>query len=401
MSAQAGLSRRLDSLKPSATLAIAQRAAELRAQGKNIISFSLGEPDFQPPKAVIDGARAALDTKVSHYTAVGGIKPLKEAIVQASAKLRGIEHGVDEVLVSVGAKHSLFNLALALFDPGDEVIIPAPYWVSYPEQVQITGATPVIVETKAENNFILTADELSQTLNDKTKAIILCSPSNPTGSAYTRKELEALAHVLKQHNCWIISDEIYSRLVYDNFEFTSLLTIAPELKDRMLIVDGVSKTYAMTGWRIGWILGPRAVVEAAEVLQGQSTTNPTAIAQYAALTALTCDQAPVEAMRKEFEVRRNLLIDGLNKIAGVHCRMPQGAFYAFADVREWVGHRHKGQLLEDDVAIARWLLDAAECAVVPGSAFGAPGFLRLSYATSRELIQEGLARIAQAASEFD
>jgi len=390
------LSTRLQVLKPSATLAISQRAAALRAEGKDVISFGVGEPDFETPSHIREAARRALDKGSSHYTAVGGIKPLREAIAKDSSSRRGASHTAEEVLVSVGAKHSLFNLSLALFDSGDEVIVPAPYWVSYPEQALLAQAKPVAVETRAEDNFCLSPSALEQALTPKTKALVLCSPSNPTGSAYSADALRALAEVLRNRKVWIIADEIYSRLVYDNFKHTSILDVAPDLKEQTVVVDGVSKTYAMTGWRIGWILAPKPLIAACDTIQSQSTTNPTAIAQYAALEAITGDQAPVEEMRKEFERRRNALVDGINRIEGLQCRTPQGAFYVFVDVRALLGKKVQDRVLSTDLEVADWWIDRAECAVVPGSAFGAPGFVRMSYATSMERIQEGLRRIAAA-----
>jgi aspartate aminotransferase len=391
------LASRLSDIQPSATLAISQRAAELRAQGIDILSFGVGEPDFATPEAIREAAKAAIDTKASHYTAVGGIAPLREAIARDSAQRRGgMEHSAKEVLVSVGAKHSLFNLAMALYNPGDEVIVPAPYWVSYPEQVSIMGAKPVIVETREEDGFCLTPEALERAITPRTKALVLCTPSNPTGSAYPADRLQALATVLRKHTCWVIVDEIYSQLVYDGFQQRSLLEVAPDLRDRLIIVDGVSKTYAMTGWRIGWILGPKAVVDACEMIQGQSTTNPTAVAQYAALEALQGNQQAVQDMRKRFEQRRNVMIAGLNSIAGIHCRMPEGAFYAFADVRGLYGKSTAERKLTTDIDVCDWMLQQARCAAVPGSAFGAPGYVRLSYATSVERIQEGIRRIGEA-----
>jgi aspartate aminotransferase len=397
------LAKRLDRIQPSATVAIAQRARELRSQGVDVLSFSVGEPDFDTPEHIRQAAKEAVDQGVGHYTAVRGIPELREAICEDSWHRRGgQQHKPEEVVVSVGAKHVLFNLALALYDEGDEVIVPAPYWVSYPEQVRLAGAEPVVVPGREENGFCLTPHELEGAISDRTKALILCSPSNPTGAAYTPEQLRALADVAVRHSFWIIVDEIYGRLVYEGFDHRSLLEVAPELRDRLIIVDGVSKTFAMTGWRIGWMLGPEGVTKALDKLQGQSTTNPTAVAQHASRAALTGPQEPIEAMRQAFQVRRNDIVDGLNAIEGIHCRVPEGAFYAFANVQQLIGRKaQEGDELEDDMAVARYLLEQARCAVVPGTAFGAPGYVRISYAASQEQIREGLRRIEEAVSALD
>jgi aspartate aminotransferase len=395
------LARRLGVIQPSATVAISQRARELQAQGVDVLSFSVGEPDFHTPEHIRQAAKAAIDKGVSHYTAVRGIPPLLEAIcADSKARRGGVAHTPKEVVVSVGAKHVLFNLALALYDEGDEVIIPAPYWVSYPEQVRVAGAEPVIVETAPSDGFALTAQGLRAAVTDRTKALILCTPSNPTGSAYTAAQLRALADVAREHRFWIIVDEIYGRLVYDGFEQTSMLAVAPELRDRIIVVDGVSKTYAMTGWRMGWMLGPEHVAKACDTIQGQATTNPPAVAQHATIAALTGPQEPIEQMRAAFEERRNLIVSGLNAIDGIECRMPEGAFYAFASVAGLVGRKAGGVTLDDDVAVARFFLEEARCAVVPGTAFGAPGFVRISYAASTEQIREGLRRIGEAVGKL-
>ncbi len=394
--------KRLHAIQPSATLAVTQRAAELKAQGVDVISFGVGEPDFETPRAVREAAKRAVDEGSSHYTRVRGVEPLLTAIRDESRRRRGgIAHETSEIVVSVGAKHTLFNLAMVLYEPGDEIHIPAPHWVSYPDQVLLFGATPKTLETEERDGFRLRPDTLANAITEKTKALILCSPSNPTGSAYTAEQLRALADVVKSGgDFWIIVDEIYGELVYDGFDQRSMLEVAPELKDRLIIVDGVSKTYAMTGWRIGWALAPAPVAKAIEKVQGQSTTNPTAVAQYAAAAALRGDKAPVAEMCAAFAERRRVIVDGLNAIEGIHCREPEGAFYAFPNVRALIGKRAGDTVLSDDLALSQYLLEEARCAIVPGSAFGAPGYLRLSYATSMENIQEGLRRIATAVSKL-
>jgi len=395
------LASRLDVIKPSATIAVAQKARELSAAGKDVLSFSLGEPDFPTPESICEAAHTAIRAGATHYTTARGVQELREVIVETSAKRRGgVRHRPEEVVVTVGAKHALFNLALALYGPGDEVIIPAPYWVSYPEQVRLVGATAVIAETTEEQGFRLQPETLRAAITDRTRALILCTPSNPTGSAYDADSLKALLEVCAEHDFWIIVDEIYGELIYGGFEKRPALELAPELKDRMVVVDGVSKTYAMTGWRIGWLLAPTQVANACDTLQSQSTSNPTAVAQYAALAALTGPQEPVAEMCAAFERRRDLIIGRINAIDGLHARMPEGAFYAFVDARALVGRHAAGERIESDVDLAGYLLDEACCALVPGTAFGAPGYLRMSYATSEDQIETGMARIAAAVAKL-
>ncbi len=395
-------SQRLDVVQPSATLAVSARAAALRAQGRTIYPFGVGEPDFDTPIHIRDAAKKALDAGATRYTAVTGTPELKKAIAASSAARRGAPCAPEQVVVGVGAKHSLFNLALALYEPGDEVICPAPYWVSYPEQVRLVGATAVCPETREEDGWLLTPETLQASLSPQTKAVILCTPSNPTGSAYGEKSLRALLEVLEAHDCWLVVDEIYADLVYDGFKQVSALTLAHrdgmKIRDRILVIDGVSKSYAMTGWRIGWSITPPAMAKALDVVQSQSTTNPAAVAQAAAVAALTGPQESIEAMRLRFAARRTRMVAGLGAIPGIRCRAPEGAFYAFADFRALLGKKAKNGPLTDDLAIATFLLEEAGCAAVPGSAFGAPGYLRFSYATSEENIDAGLAA-AKAAVE--
>ena len=390
------LAKRLDAVAPSVTLAMNARAQELRSKGVDVIAFGVGEPDFEPPKYVLDAAKNAIDKGASKYTAVTGILPLKQAICEMAKRKKGMDATPAEVTVSVGAKHALMNLAIALFEPGDEVVIPAPCWVSYPEQVRMMGATPVIVPTKEEDGFRISPAALEAAITPKTKAVILCTPSNPTGSAYTEPQLRALCDVMVKHDTWLIVDEIYADLTYDGFKHVSPAQIAPELRDRLIIVDGVSKTYAMTGWRIGWSITPKHVAKALDVVQGQSTTNPSAVSQHAALAALTGPQEDVEKMRVTFEKRRNVMIKALAQVPGVRCRMPEGAFYAFPDCRGLLGVPWGDKRVETDEDLAFFLLERAHVAVVPGGAFAAAGYLRLSYATSEERIVEGVARIKKA-----
>lgn len=396
------LASRVRSMPPSATLAITQKAKELKDQGVDVISFGVGQPDFITPAHIREAAKVAMDEGHTGYTTVRGVDPLLEAIRDESKRRRGVTHDTSEIVTSVGAKHTLFNLALALYEPGDEVIVPAPYWVSYPAQVSFVGAVPKVVSTREEDGFRLTPELLKANVSDKTKALILCSPSNPTGAAYAKEHLVELAAALKETgDYWILVDEIYGELTYDGFEQHSLVSVAPELRDRLIIVDGVSKTYAMTGWRIGWALAPAHVAKAVEKVQGQSTTNPASMAQYGAVAALRGDKAPIDAMRAEFAKRRRVVIDGLNAIDGISCREPEGAFYAFPNLEQLIGRKAKGAVLEDDLALGGWLLEEAGCALVPGSAFGAPGYMRMSYATSMDNIEEGLARIKKAVAGLE
>jgi aspartate aminotransferase len=389
------LAKRLDAVAPSATLAMTARAAELKAAGRKVYTFGVGEPDFATPAHILEAAERALASS-SHYTAVTGTAPLREAICVATERDRGWKPTPDTVAVAVGAKHALFNLAMVLLDPGDEVVIPAPYWVSYPEQVRLFGGVPKIVETRAEDGWRMTPDALADALGPRTKAVILCTPSNPTGAAYDAAELAALARVLETTDAWVIVDEIYGELVYDGFEHVSLAKIAPGLRDRLIVVDGVSKTYAMTGWRIGWSIAPPEITKALSKVQGQSTTNPTAVAQAAAQAALLGPRSEVARMRDIFAARRKRMIDGLNAIEGIRCDYPRGAFYAFADVRGLYGIRHGGKVLASDEDVVLWQLDACGIAAVAGSPFGAPGYVRFTYAAGEPQIDEALSVLGKA-----
>ena len=396
------LASRLDVVQPSVTLAMNARAAELRATGADVFAFGVGEPDFEPPALVLEAAKKALDGSVSKYTAVTGIPALKQAICARTTAVRGWTPKPSQVTVAIGAKHALFNLALALYEKGDEVIIPAPYWVSYPEQVKLVGAEPVVVQTDEASGFKMSPEAFAKAFTPRTKAAVLCTPSNPTGSAYTESELRALLDVWKKTDSWLIVDEIYADLVYDGFKQVSAASILSsdprdaDAMERLVIIDGVSKTYAMTGWRIGWSIAPNRLAKALDMIQGQSTTNATAIAQHAAVAALTGPQETVETMRLAFEKRRTAMVEGLRSIPGVKCRMPEGAFYAFADCRALYGLEYNGKAIASDEDVAFFLLEKAHVAAVPGGAFGAPGYVRFSYATSEERIQNGIAAIKRA-----
>jgi len=375
------------------------RAAELRAKGVDVFGFGVGEPDFEPPASVLAAAQKALAEgapSVSKYTAVSGTVALRQAVCERTQLVRGWLPKPSQVTISIGAKHALFNIALALFEPGDEVVIPAPYWVSYPEQVKLFGAEPVIVQSDEASGFKVKPEALRAALSPKTKAVILCTPSNPTGAAYNEDEMRALLEVWRASDAWLVVDEIYADLVYDGFRHVSAATLAADARDRMIIVDGVSKTYAMTGWRVGWSIAPERLAKALDTVQSQSTTNATAIAQLAALAALQGGQAEAEAMRVAFERRRQVMVSGLRSLPGVHCRMPEGAFYAFADCRAFYGLEYKGKPIASDEDVAFFLLDEAHVASVPGGAFGAPGYVRFSYATSEARIEGGIEAMRRA-----
>jgi len=389
---------RLDPIKPSITLAVTAKAAKLKADGIDVISFGAGEPDFDTPDHIKEAAKAALDKGgAGKYTDVGGIAPLKAAIAAELGRVHGTSISPENVLVSCGAKHSLYNIFMAMLDPGDEVIIPAPYWVSYPDMVMLAAGKPVIIEGRAEDDFAVRPEQVRAACTARTRAIVLNTPSNPTGGVYSKAQIEALAEVVVEKNLLVIADDIYRQLVYGGASYTSIAAVSPELAARTILVDGVSKTYAMTGWRIGYTAGPASIIKAMNKIQGQSTSNPTHISQIATLAALTGPQDCVETMRRAFDERRIAIVELLRAIPGVKCREPKGAFYAFPDISTFVGRTAPdGKALENDVALCDWLVERARVAVVPGSGFGAPGFVRLSYACSMNNIKEGVRRLHEA-----
>jgi len=389
------LSNRAKSLKPSPTLAINAKAKSMQAQGIHVISFGAGEPDFDTPENIKQAAKKAIDEGFTKYTPVGGIDELKDAIIKKFQKDSYLTYKRSEVIVSCGGKHSFYNLAQAIFDQGDEVIVPAPYWVSYPPMVTLANATPVIVETTEKNEFKITPEDLKKAITPKTKALIINSPSNPTGSAYGKKELEKIAEIAISKNFFVISDEIYEKIVYDGFEFISIASLNEEIRKRTIIVHGVAKTYAMTGWRIGYTAGSEEIISAMNNIQSQSTSNPTSIAQKASVEALIGPQNEVERMVAAFGQRRNYIVDRLNKIPGVFCYKPVGAFYVFPNFSSYYGKSYQGKKIENSTHLADFFLDVARVAVVPGVEFGADPFERLSFATSMENIKEGLNRIEE------
>jgi aspartate aminotransferase len=382
------LSERVQQLTPSPTLAITAVANALKQQGQNVVGLGAGEPDFNTPEHILTAAKEAMDKGYTKYTASGGIKELKEAIVVKFANENGLTYSLKQVMVTVGGKEGLYNLFQVVINPGDEVIIPAPYWVSYIEQVKLAGGVPIVVNGAEENGLKITAKQLEVAITDKTKAVIINSPSNPTGMIYTKQELQELGKVAVDHDLLIVSDEIYEHLIYDDNPHVSIATLGEEFYKRTVIVTGVSKTYAMTGWRIGFVAGPVEIIQAMTDLQSHSTSNPTSIAQYAAVAALTGTQAPVETMRAAFRERRDYAIRRINAIPGFRCLTPPGAFYSFINVKEALGEHY--------ATADEWskvLLEEELVAVVPGSAFGAEEFIRISYATSLENLKEAFNRI--------
>ena len=395
------LSRRAKSLKPSPTLAINAKAKAMAAQGIHVISFGTGEPDFDTPLNIRSAAIKAIDEGFTKYTAAGGIDELKDAIIQKFQRDNGLTYKRSQVIISCGGKHSFYNLAQALFDEGDEVIVPAPYWVSYPPMIELADATPVIIETKERNDFKVTPGDLGKAITPKTKGVIINSPSNPAGGAYTKGDLEAIAERVVSKNIFVISDEIYEKIVYDGFQSVSIASLGEEIKKRTVIVHGVAKTYAMTGWRIGFTAGPEEIISAMSNIQSQSTSNPNSIAQKAAVEAFNGPQHEVGKMVSAFAQRRDYIVDRLNSIKGISCYKPIGAFYVFPNFSLYHGKSYQGKKVENSTDLAAFLLEVARVAVVPGIEFGADGFQRLSYATSMEEIKEGLNRIEEALKKLE
>lgn len=390
------LSERTQAIKPSVTLAVTAKAQALRSQGIDLVTFAAGEPDFDTPERIKQAAVQALKKGMTKYTDVRGIEPLREAIVEKYQHDYGLRYEKGEVLVSCGGKHSLYNVFQAILDEGDEVVIPAPFWVSYPDMVLLCGAVPRIVPTKEENGFRITPGELHAALTPRTRAFILNSPSNPTGAAYARDDLAALSRILEQHECLIISDDVYEKIVYDDFHFHNIVAINPKLRERTIIVNSVSKTYAMTGWRIGYAIGAAPVISAAAKVQSQSTSNPTSIAQAAALEALSGPQDEVGEMVREFQRRRDTIVKRLNAMKGIRCLNPQGAFYVFPNIRPLLGKKGDGEKIKSACDLAQFFLEEAHVALVPGEDFGSAENIRITYAASLEDIEKGCDRIEAA-----
>ena len=396
------ISHSLKKIKPSPTMVITAKARELRAAGEKIISLSAGEPDFDTPEHVKDAAIKAINMGYTKYTNVEGIPELKQAIVNKFKNDNEIDYNTDQVIVGVGGKQILFNALFASLNSGDEVIIPTPYWVSYPDMTILAGGTPKFLNCNEENDFKINPSELDNIISDRTKWIILNSPSNPSGSCYTKQELINIADVLRQHkDVNVITDDIYEYIVYDDFKFYTLAQIAPDLKDRILTVNGVSKSYCMTGWRIGYAAGRKDLILAMMKIQGQSTSNPTSISQYAALAGLNGDRKFLEPCLKAFNERKNLVVEGLNSIDGISCLMPKGAFYAYPNVSGLIGKKTKNEKsLSNDTEVVEWILEEAKVAAVPGSAFGLEPYFRVSYATSTEDLKIAIQNLKNSVSEL-
>ena len=394
------ISRRIAAITESATLAVDAKAKALKAAGRPVIGFGAGEPDFPTPDYVVEAAIAACrDQRWHRYTPAGGLPELKEAIAVKTQRDSGFEVSASQVLVTNGGKQALYNAFATLLDPGDEVLLPAPYWTTYPESIRLAGGIPVDIMTDETSGYRATIEQLEAARTDRTKVLVFVSPSNPTGAVYSPAEVKAIGEWAVSHGLWVVTDEIYEHLVYGNAQFSSMPVLVPELADRCVVVNGVAKTYAMTGWRVGWLIGPNDVVKAATNLQSHATSNVANISQIAALAAVSGDLSAVNDMKVAFDRRRKLIVGLLDAIPGVTCPMPEGAFYVYPSVRDIVGRTLRGQTIESSAQLAGLILDEVEVAVVPGEAFGTPGYLRLSYATSDSDITEGVGRMAALLAE--
>jgi aspartate aminotransferase len=390
------LAERVFRIEPSLTMVVDTKAKAMKKAGVDVVSFGAGEPDFDTPEHIKEAAIRAIKEGFTKYTPVGGTDELKEVIQTRLQEDLGLSYQLNEVAVSCGGKHSLYNIAQVLWEPGDEIIVPAPYWVSYPPMILLAGATPVVLPTREENGFKATPEELASVVTTKTRAVILNSPSNPTGSVYSREELEALGRIILEKNLTVVSDDIYDKIIFDGRSFVNLAMLGEDYKARTLIVNGVSKTYAMTGWRIGYISGPREVIAAINKIQSHSTSNPTSIAQKAAVAALGGPQEFVQQMRLEFDRRRTYIAERLAALPEVRTALPEGAFYIFPNFSAYYQKKIGGKTIKDSLELADYLLEQAQIAVVPGVAFGEDQCLRFSYATSLALIERGMDRLEKA-----
>lgn len=394
------LAERVKRIQPSPTLVIDAKAKALKAQGVDVIGFGAGEPDFDTPENIREAAKRAIDEGFTRYTPVGGTDELKDAIIAKLRRDNGLEYAREEISVACGAKHSLYNISQALVQEGDEVIIPAPYWVSYPDQVLLAGGKPVFIEADESTSFKITPEMLERAITPRTRALVINSPCNPTGASYSREELRQIGEVCLRYDFLIISDDIYESLIYDGLSFSNMASAVPELKPRTIIVNGVSKTYAMTGWRIGYAAGPKEIIGAMTKMQSQSTSNPSSIAQKAAVEALSGPQEAVSMMNAEFAKRRTYIVDRLNAVPGFSCFRSTGAFYAFPNISGVLGKSFEGKPITNSTELAAYFLEEARVAVVPGVAFGADNNIRLSYATSLDNIRKGIDRIEEAVSKL-
>ncbi|GAA2796388.1 pyridoxal phosphate-dependent aminotransferase [Kribbella solani] len=390
------ISARIGAISESATLAVDSKAKALKAAGRPVIGFGAGEPDFPTPDYIVDAAvAAARDPKNHRYSPAGGLPELKQAIAVKTKRDSGYEIEPSQVLVTNGGKHAVYNAFATLLDPGDEVLLPAPYWTTYPEAIRLAGGVPVEVLADETQNYSVTVEQLEAARTPRTKALLFCSPSNPTGAVDAPEAITAIGRWALEHDLWVITDEIYEHLTYGDASFTSIPVAVPELADRTVVLNGVAKTYAMTGWRVGWMIGPKDVIKAATNLQSHQTSNVCNIAQRAALAAVSGDLSAVDEMKLAFDRRRRTMVRMLNEIPGVECPEPTGAFYAYPSVKGVLGKQIAGRTPESSAELAALILDEAEVAVVPGEAFGAPGYLRLSYALGDADLAEGLSRIAK------
>ena len=394
------LAERVRQIKPSLTLAVDAKAKAMIRAGIDIVSFGVGEPDFDTPEHIKEAAIQALRDGFTKYTPVGGFDELKEAVIFRFQEDLGLTYALNEVVVNCGGKHALYNIAQALWGPGDEVLVPAPYWVSYPPMIELAGADPVVIATREENGFKLTPEDLASAVTPRTKALILNSPSNPTGSVYSQGELKALGKIILEKDLTVISDDIYDKIRFDGLPFWNMAMLGPEFKERTLIVNGVSKAYAMTGWRIGYVAGPKAVIGAITTIQSHSTSNPTSIAQKASLAALKGPQDFIQEMNLEFDRRRNYIARRLGALPGVKASLPQGAFYIFPNFSNFFGSRAGDRTISNSLDLSEYLLEKALVAVVPGVAFGEDDCLRFSYATAFPLIEKGMDRLEKTLKEW-
>ncbi len=392
--------QKIKNMGESQTIAIGEKAQQLKQEGVEIISFAMGEPDFDTPHNIKAKAVDAINAGYTKYTAVAGIDTLKAAICRKLEQDNTLHYSPEQILVSCGGKHTLYNISQAIFDKGDEVVVLSPHWVTYPAQVSLAGASPVFVDTTRSPALAPTADDLSGVLTKRTRAVIFSNPSNPSGKVYTRDELEVVAQFALKNDLILIADEMYEQLVYGDNEFISIASLGDEIKERTITVNGVSKAYAMTGWRIGYAAGPREIIKAMTKIQGQMTSNPNSIAQYAAKEALMGDQRSVEKMRAAYQQRRDYVVRSFNEIDGVTCRMPEGAFYAFPHVAELFAKSYRGRRIAGSVELCSYLLEEGHVALVPGAAFGCDEYIRLSYAADMESIRTGLNRIKQAVEKL-
>ncbi len=392
--------QKIKNMGESQTIAIGEKAQQLKQEGVEIISFAMGEPDFDTPHNIKAKAVDAINAGYTKYTAVAGIDTLKAAICRKLEQDNTLHYSPEQILVSCGGKHTLYNISQAIFDKGDEVVVLSPHWVTYPAQVSLAGASPVFVDTTRSPALAPTADDLSGVLTKRTRAVIFSNPSNPSGKVYTRDELEVVAQFALKNDLILIADEMYEQLVYGDNEFISIASLGDEIKERTITVNGVSKAYAMTGWRIGYAAGPREIIKAMTKIQGQMTSNPNSIAQYAAKEALMGDQRSVEKMRAAYQQRRDYVVKSFNEIDGVTCRMPEGAFYAFPHVAELFAKSYRGCRIAGSVELCSYLLEEGHVALVPGAAFGCDEYMRLSYAADMESIRTGLNRIKQAVEKL-